>query len=252
TAPATASNNPIDGTAFFVRQHYLDFLNREPDADGLAFWVNGIESCGADAGCREVKRIETSAAFFLSIEFQQTGYFVYRLYRGPLSRQPDYLEFMRDTQAIGRGLVVGAPGWEQQLDANTQRFAEDFVTRPEFVARYPVGTTAAAYVDALYSSEGVTPTTAERDQAIAAYGGGDTQGRARALRIVVNNQTFTRRLTNEGFVAAEYFGYLRRNPDDPGFNFWLNKLNSFNGDFRAAEMVKAFLISDEYRKRFGQ
>ncbi|MFL6256050.1 MAG: PQQ-dependent sugar dehydrogenase, partial [Pyrinomonadaceae bacterium] len=65
---ATSPDNPIDRSDFFVRQHYLDFLNREPDATGLQFWVQGIESCGADAGCREVKRVDTSAAFFLSIE----------------------------------------------------------------------------------------------------------------------------------------------------------------------------------------
>jgi hypothetical protein len=56
----------------------------------------------------------------------------------------------------------------------------------------------------------------------------------------------------------QYFGYLRRNPDDlpntdfSGFDFWLNKLNQAGGDYRAAEMVKAFISSDEYRKRFGQ
>jgi hypothetical protein len=247
-----SATNPIDDSQFFVRQHYLDFLNREPDPTGFNFWVNNIESCGTDAGCRDAKRVDTSAAFFLSIEFQQTGYYVYRLYRGALTRRPDYLEFMRDTQEIGRGLVVGSPGWEQQLDANTQRVTEDFVSRPDFVARYPAGTTAGAYVDALYASEGVTPSSSERNQAIAAYGSGDTPGRARALRVVANNSTFSQRLFNEGFVAAEYFGYLRRNPDDSGFNFWLSKLNSFGGDFRRAEMVKAFLVSTEYRSRFGQ
>jgi len=55
----------------------------------------------------------------------------------------------------------------------------------------------------------------------------------------------------------QYFGYLRRNPQDPpdnnlnGYNFWLNKLNEFGGDFRRAEMVKAFLVAGEYRQRFG-
>jgi hypothetical protein len=29
----------------------------------------------------------------------------------------------------------------------------------------------------------------------------------------------------------QYFGDLRRDPDKAGFNFWLNKLNQFNGDF---------------------
>ncbi len=78
--------NPIDDTAFFVAQQYRDFLGREPDADGLAFWMNGIESCGADAQCREVKRIDTSAAFFLSIEFQETGFFAYRFYEASFDR----------------------------------------------------------------------------------------------------------------------------------------------------------------------
>ncbi|MBA3241881.1 MAG: carboxypeptidase regulatory-like domain-containing protein, partial [Acidobacteria bacterium] len=72
------ARNSIDESEFFVRQHYRDFLGRDPDAAGLAFWVNNIESCGADAQCRDIRRVDTSAAFFLSIEFQETGYFVHR------------------------------------------------------------------------------------------------------------------------------------------------------------------------------
>jgi hypothetical protein len=79
-APAQAAN-PIDESQFFVRRHYLDFLNREPNAAGLAFWVNEIESCGSNAQCRELKRINVSTAFFLSIEYQNTGYLAYRFYR---------------------------------------------------------------------------------------------------------------------------------------------------------------------------
>jgi hypothetical protein len=69
-------------TTFFVRQHYHDFLNREPDANGLQFWVSEIEQCGTDAVCREVKRINVSAAFFQSIEFQETGYLAERAGHG--------------------------------------------------------------------------------------------------------------------------------------------------------------------------
>ncbi|HEU4594346.1 MAG TPA: Calx-beta domain-containing protein, partial [Pyrinomonadaceae bacterium] len=79
TAPS--GTNPLLDSTFFVRQHYADFLNREPDAGGLAFWTNGIESCGADSQCRANKRVDTSAAFFLSIEFQETGFLVHRLYK---------------------------------------------------------------------------------------------------------------------------------------------------------------------------
>ena len=55
----------------------------------------------------------------------------------------------------------------------------------------------------------------------------------------------------------QYFGYLRRNPKDSpdadysGYEFWLNKLNFFGGNFVGAEMVKAFITSSEYRQRFG-
>jgi len=106
--------NPIDDARNFVRQQYHDFLNREPDESGLNFWVNQIESCGADPQCREVKRINVSAAFFLSIEFQETGYFAFRLYRFYFAQAwPIWREFMRDVQEVGRGVVVGAPGWQE-------------------------------------------------------------------------------------------------------------------------------------------
>jgi hypothetical protein len=248
TAPA--ASNPIEDSQFFVRQHYADFLNREPDPSGLAFWVNNIESCGTDARCREVKRIDTSAAFFLSIEFQQTGYYVYRLYTGALT-PPEYVQFMRDTQEIGRDFFVAAPGWEAQLDANVIKFTEAFVSRAIFKGAYPEGMSAQMYVDRLYGHMYLTPPPAERADAIAAYGSGDMAGRARALRIIVNNPTFRERLLNQSFVLMQYFGYLRRNADFQGYDFWTRKLNQFNGDFRRAEMVKAFLASGEYRQRFG-
>ena len=123
------SGNAIDDTDNFVRQHYLDFLNREPDSSGFQFWRNGITSCGADAQCREVKRVDTSAAFFLSIEFQETGYLVYRMFKAAYgdAASPNvagtvpvirFDEFMPDTQRIGEGVVVGAGTWQQKLEAN--------------------------------------------------------------------------------------------------------------------------------------
>jgi hypothetical protein len=49
----------------------------------------------------------------------------------------------------------------------------------------------------------------------------------------------------------EYFGYLRRDPDEAGYRFRLAKLNQLGGDYVRAEMVKAFISSDEYRARFA-
>src|SRR6185369_16436351 len=78
----------VDDSANFVRHHYLDFLNREPDAAGLNFWTGEIEQCGGDAQCREVKRVNVSAAFFLSIEFQETGFLAYRAYKAAFGNLP--------------------------------------------------------------------------------------------------------------------------------------------------------------------
>ena len=74
---------------------------------------------------------------------------------------------------------------------------------------------------------------------------------------MAENEQLTHQEFDRAFVLMEYFGYLRRNPNDApdsnfdGYNFWLNKLNSFNGNFVQAEMVKAFITSAEYRNRFG-
>jgi hypothetical protein len=250
------TDNPIDRTDFFVRQHYIDFLNREPDSTGLSFWSNNIESCGNNAQCRELKRIDTSAAFFFSIEFQQTGFLVERMYRAAFNRFPRYRELLRDSQEIGRDLIVGQAGWEAKLSANQQQFTTDFVSRADFLAIYS-GLSNAQYVDALNSNANGSLSTTERDQLLAGLNA-LTETRATVLKKVAEDPDFVSREFNRGFVLMEFVGYLRRNPDDApdgnfnGFNFWLSKLDQFGGDYRQAEMVKAFLSSSEYRARFSQ
>ncbi|MET0622433.1 MAG: DUF4214 domain-containing protein [Pyrinomonadaceae bacterium] len=247
--PTTSASNPADDAAFFVREHYHDFLNREPDAEGLRFWTGDIESCGVDAACREVKRVNVSAAFFLSIEFQQTGYFVERLYKSAYGRRPSLVEFMPDTQEAGRGLVVGADGWRERLEANKRAFVEQWVARDQFKAAFD-NLTDAQFVERLYANAGVTPSAAERAELVAALGEG-RETRAGVVRRVAENEEFARREFNPAFVLMQYFGYLRRDPDQAGFDFWLSKLDQFGGDFVRAEMVKAFISSDEYKRRFG-
>ena len=419
---AASTSNPIDNSNFFVRQQYLDFLNREPDTSGFNFWVNNIESCGANAGCREVKRIDTSAAFFLSVEFQKTGLLSYMTHRAAFGSSAAgspapvlYGNFMRDTQALQQNLVFGQPNFDLTLESNKVAYFNEFVTRPEFIAKYPASLTSAQFVDALLTSANLTPAEVRRfvvqltngqevpptnpttttgaarpasfgtavfqfnaaqtamtftatinnidingtttpdtnDNLIAAhihagpsvapgvngpvvwgffgtpfndnnpndqsfaplttgvggifggkwdapegngttlaaqltnlrsgrayinfhtnqFTGGEIRGnftpadefrnslvnalalgtitRAQVLRSVAEASELNVREFNAAFVAMEYFGYLRRDPDTAGFNFWLGKLNTFNGDFRNAEMVKAFLSSSEYRQRFG-
>jgi DNA-binding beta-propeller fold protein YncE/cytochrome c553 len=246
---ATSTANPADDDAFFVREHYHDFLNREPDAPGLQFWSGQLAECGSDTRCREAKRINVSAAFFLSIEFKETGYFVERLYRAAFGARPTMREFMPDTQEAGRGLVVGASGWQEKLEANKRAFIAAFASRAAFHQAFD-SMTNEQFVDRLYSNAGVQPAAQERDDIVRALNE-QRETRAEALRRVTENAEFTRRETNSAFVLMQYFGYLRRDPDEPGFNFWLSKLEQFGGNYINAEMVKAFISSDEYRQRFG-
>src|SRR6202008_176481 len=124
------------------------------DEEGLDFWMDNIESCGNDAACREVKRIDTSAAYFLSIEFQETGYLVHRFYRASFGRRPSFAEFMTDTQTIGQGVVVNSAGLQQRLENNKQAFANSWLTRPAFTAAYD-GLSNAQFVDTLIANTGV-------------------------------------------------------------------------------------------------
>jgi hypothetical protein len=169
-----------------------------------------------------------------------------------------YQDLVRDTRQLGEGVIVGQPGADAKLEQNKQAYATQVVTSAAFIDRFPTSQTAAQYVDALYASAQVTPTATERTDAIAAFGGGGNAGRVAALRQVAESQSIVNAEFNAGFVLLQYHGYLRRNPtdlpdtDDSGYQFWLAKLNSFGGDFRKAEMVKAFLASAEYRQRFGQ
>jgi len=265
TGPNPVNKRTLDTDAF-VRYHYADFLNRLPDADGLAFWKARIDECGSDVDCREVRMVNVSAAFFLSIEFQETGYLAYRLHQaafntGERLRLP---RFLADAQEIRAGVVVGVGDWRQQLEANKQLFAERFVLRPEFLALYPAEMTPAAFVDALNVNLGGALSPPERDALVneLTAAGNTPAARARVLRAAAEDADFVRSQFNRAFVYMQYISYLRRNPDDVGFdgqadptfsgyNFWLTKLNQFNGDFVRAEMVKAFIVSIEYHRRFG-
>src|SRR5436190_2007118 len=261
------TRNRIDDARIFVTQHYQDFLNRQPDASGLVFWTNEILFCGGDQQCIEIKRINVSAAYFLSIEFQQTGYLVERMYKAAYGDGSGastfngahqlpvpivhFNEFVSDTQQIGQGVIVGQAGWETVLENNKQTFAAQFVQRARFASAFATSMPPAQFVDALFANAGVTPTAMDRDAAIAEFGSAtdtsDLAARARVLRKVAENSSLVTNEFNRAFVLMQFFGYLRRDPnsgpdtDYTGYDFWLAKLNQFNGNFVNAEMVKAFI-----------
>lgn len=128
-SPSATNANPLDTPEYFVRQHYLDFLGREPDESGFNFWSDQMLECGDDAGCLERRRINVSAAYFLSIEFQQTGGLVDGLYRASYGRRPLFAEFMPDTVVLAQNIVVGRGEWEQEIATNKRAFIESFIVR---------------------------------------------------------------------------------------------------------------------------
>lgn len=254
TRVSSISGNDIDNSHFFVEQHYRDFFDREADDNGLDFWEQQILNCGDDSRCREGARTNTSGAFFLSIEFHETGYLLYRFHKASFGTMPRRNDFLIDMQAIARGVVVGQAGWQQKLEDNKRAAAESWANRADFHARYD-GKSNSQFIDELFANAGVTPGQQER-QALINRLNSALETRGSALRKVAENAELAQKEKNPAFVLMQYFGYLHRNPDEgpdhdlSGFNFWLRKLDDNGGDFHRAEMVRAFLVAGEYRDRF--
>jgi len=240
------STNPLDTPEYFVRQQYVDILGREPDDGGFNYWSDQINACNSDAACIRSRRVGVAAAFFIENEFKQTGSFIYDVYSGALGRRPGFAEYSADHQQ-----VIGGPN----LDAEKSAFAVSFVQRPEFVAKYQSITTAESFVGALLQtveqSSGVD-LNSQRDVLIADYHNGADLNQSRALVVsdIAANSSFNQAQYNKAFVLSEYFGYLQRNPDTGGYDFWLNVISNREvGNYRG--MVCAFITSTEYQQRFS-
>jgi hypothetical protein len=265
--------NPLDTPEYFVRQHYLDFLGREPDEAGFNFWSDDINSCGADAFCINPRRIAVSDAFFFEPEYQRTGSYVFRLYRAAFGNQqpapnpdlsnaaeaaklPSYTAFMSD-----RGRVLGGP----RLVQSQKDLASDFVQRPEFLAKYPAAQGATEFIDAVLST--VRDSTgadlaSQRSALLDLYNDSGDGGRAAVLyRLAdddlagspIDNRSFVNAEYNRTLVFTQYAGYLRRNADIGGFLFWLDQVNGapLRNISKQHAMVCSFITSGEYQLRFS-
>ena len=248
---ATITSNPIDEAQVFVTQHYRDFLNREPDSGGLAYWTDQIAGnssnnpapCSAgDTSCLLQRRLGVSAAFFIENEFQLTGSYVYRVYSSTLGRQPSFAEFSADRSKI----VVGA-----NLTQSKAAFAEDWVQRAAFINKYGTNPAPDVFVDALlatvFAYDGAN-LSAKRSTYVSELQGGASRGEI--VREVAEDAAVQTAEYNPSFVLMQYFGYLHRNPDSQGYQFWLNVLNDRQpNNYRG--MVCAFITSTEYQLRFA-
>jgi len=254
--------NPILTTPTFVRMHYLDFLSREPEANEP--WSRILNNC-ADAfntnpnspaaGC---DRLIVSQSFFGSPEFRLKGFFVYNFYRVAFDRRPEYVEIIPDMSSI-----AGATAAE--VYARRAALPISFIQRAEFKARYDA-LSDTAYVNALLDRhhlqqmttpdpqnlEGGTKVTLSRAELISRLGasGALALTRAQVLRAVVESDEVGAIEFKGAFVAMQYYGYLRRTPEESGYQAWLRVITEDPNNVRI--MVNGFMNSTEYRLRFGQ
>lgn len=291
--------NAVNAPDFFVWEHYRDFLSRDPDVPGLNFWTGEITECNDPAKrqpgeslalCTERKRANTSAAFFLSPEFQNTGSFVVRVYWGTLGKLPNtpktscpslpdgysgqcrplYNDYIADVSKVAQGIVVNDQLDPNVINANKRAFVDQFVNTAAFKAKYEL-LNNQQFVDTLFQTTGINASASDREALVNGLNGMNgqpaTETRSSVVFKVVDGTTtqiggalvfnttygeaFYNKEFDDAFVFMEYLGYLRRNPDQAGFEFWLGKLKYY-GNWMDAQMVLAFISSPEYKTRFGQ
>jgi hypothetical protein len=248
------TTNPIDGQDFFLFMQYVDFLGRVPDAGGFNFWKARMNNCPPGDVC---DRIDTSKRFFESDEFKERGFYIYRLYDGVLGRLPLYVEFVPDVARLnGFQSVI-----EQQQ--NKAAYLSDFMSKTEFRNLYGahvnsngtlVAGQATAFVDALIARAGITPASRQTLINNLANGSRTPAQTVEDFILTPEMSDIGTKFYDRGIITMQYFGYLRRDPDAGGFNFWVGQLIGPNAphklDYRF--MVGGFLQSDEYRFRFNQ
>jgi hypothetical protein len=261
----STATNPFDNNPFFVRQQYLDFLFREPDTGGFNDWLNVLNNCqpnqgglGSDPAC---DRVHVSSGFFRSTEFGERGYFAYRFYHASLARRPQFAEFVPDMRRLS-GFLTPA-----EQEAAISAFIADFMQKPEFLSIY-AGLTdaahAAQFIAKLEEKAQVTlPATTKtlpgqppqygRQELINKMANGEFTT-AQTLRAFIEQKVVFDAFFFRAFVAMQYFGYLLRDPEDAGYNDWVDVLTNGRGpippgDFR--HLIFGFVWSVEYRQRFG-
>ncbi|HEY9403703.1 MAG TPA: DUF4214 domain-containing protein, partial [Pyrinomonadaceae bacterium] len=250
--------NPVLTHPFFVRQQYLDFLSREPDQSGFNAWLGLLNGCPnafnsplTPSGCDRI--FVSGEGFFRSVEFQLKGFYVFRFYKVGLNRLPEYLEVVSDMSYV-------AGQTAEEVYARKAELAALFTERAEFKAAY-AGMTNPQYVAALLGRYGlqqvITPDPGQPDTGgkvtltsddLTNRLNANTMTRAQVMRAIADSDEVAAAEFNNAFVGMQYYGYLRRKPDEAGFQAWLQVLQS--GDVRT--MVDGFLNSVEYKLRFGQ
>jgi endonuclease G len=254
-----ATSNPINLQDFFIREQYVDFLGRVAEPGGFDFWNNRMNGnplyCPAGDIC---DRVDTAKRFFESDEFKERGFYVYKLYDALLGRFPLYSEFVPEVARLNGPQTVT----EQRLGKDA--YLLDFMAKAEFKALYDQyltpdhlhardATNAAAFVDALCNKAGITPASKASLTANLQNGTRDPAHTLEDFILTAEINGDGTKFYDRARIVMQYFGFLRRDPDTGGFNFWWNRVATVGSpqyhDYR--ELVDNFLRSDEYNFRFA-
>lgn len=247
--PGVASpiSNPVDDFHFFINQHYADLAGREPDQAAMDKLTAQLLQCGSRSDCLRARRVEISTSLLVESELPTTGLFLHGLYSAGLGRRPRFAEFESDRAAlVNQG---------DDLERSRLALATAFVQRAEFKRRYPAAMKAPEFVDSIVSSiaQSTGVDLASDRRALLGLFEGANGGRAAVLARVAAHPGVVDAQYNQAFVLFQYFTYLRRDPDEGGYGFWINTLKSrpLRDPDAARSMVCVFLNSAEYQGRFG-
>ena len=269
--PGTNTVITINDFDFFVSQQYIDFLKRFPEPAGLQFYLDTLNPntrCApSDIDCIKNFRGIVAANFFRSPEFQRKGSYVMYLYMVSLGQRPvtvpelgdatkidrpHYAEFMSDLAAIS------TPNDDPVLtETKKNALADAWVQRAEFQAKYPAGMSAATFVQTLLNTAGVT--IPNQAQLVSDLSGG-VKTRAQVLRAIAESTAVSDKFYKQAFVTMEYFGFLRRDPEDChgsndpsqcGYIFHNARFNlAIDPAVIENVIVRGFMESPEYINRF--
>jgi hypothetical protein len=240
-------SNPVDDYHFFLTQHFADLLGRQPDQETFEKLSAQFSQCGSRADCLRARRLDVATALLTQNELPTTGLFLHALYSVGLGRRPHLTEYESDRKEIRN--------YNGGIEEARLALVKAFVQRTEFDKKYPKTLNKAEFVDRILSSVSQSTDLDLKNQREALIGlsDGTNAGRAAILAAISGQSNVLDSQYNQAFVLVQYFGYLRRDPDDSGFNFWVNVLKSkpLRDPDSARSMICAFLTSTEYQNRFG-
>ncbi len=239
--------NPVDDSRFFVTQQYADLIGHEPDQMTIDRLTAQLNACNSRNDCLRARRVEISASLLIENELPATGVFLYGLYSTAFNRLPRFIELETD-----RAVIMNQKG---ETEAVRLALASSFVERAEFKRKFPATMKPAEFVDSLVTTLAQTSGvdfSSERSLLISLLDDA-ANGRATVLMRLASDQRVADANYNHALVLFQYFTYLRRSPDEAGYNAWVNSLKNkpLRDPDAARSVICNFLQSAEYQNRFG-